>query len=118
MSKYLENKIFQGEKNLKAYYSSFTCATFKSLKEAHSWTEDSWALVKLWVFFISKRGFEYISVLVYWIMNERDSTLEALLLVSNEPISQGRRALCTGVRGGQCFRGHAYLEGFLTSACV
>ena len=74
----------------------------------------------------------YTEIHRYWIMNERDSTLEALLLVSNKPIGQsfdwrsnGREhlpvtqtkllcregLLCAGVRDGKCFREYAEIKG-------
>lgn len=75
----------------------------------------------------------YTKMHQYWIMNERDSTLEALLLVSNKPIGQsfdwrsnGREhlpvtqtkllcregLLCTGVRDGKCSREYAEIKGW------
>ena len=75
----------------------------------------------------------YTEVHRYWIMNERDSTLEALLLVSNKPKRQsfdwrsnGREhlpvtqtkllcregLLCTGVRDDKCSREYAEIKFF------
>ena len=99
---------------------------------------DGWTLVKNLGIFHFKERFQmqmilYTEVHRYWIMNERDSTLEALLLVSNKPKRQsfdwrsnGREhlpvtqtkllcregLLCTGVRDDKCSREYAEIKFF------
>lgn len=76
-------------------------------------------------FFISKRVFEcrqsFIPKHQYWIMNEKDSALEMLLLASNELGHQSGWLLCSGVGGGDCsaeFASRGIFQHWLVSESV